>query len=64
MLDLANPAHGFCVCFIVLLLMWISAEFGQRSEPPWWIAGPLVITLLLSIIGLIASLFMMVAERI
>jgi hypothetical protein len=44
--------------------MWLATEFGRRSEPPWWIAGPLVITLLLSIIGLIASLFMMVAERI
>lgn len=64
MLDLTNPAHVFCVCLAVLLLMWISAEFGQRQKPPVWVPLLFIFTILAVIIWLIASLIMMVAERI
>jgi hypothetical protein len=69
MLDITNLAHLFCVCTSLLLLMWLSFEAGARcgrneTTEAGWILGPLTIISLALIIGLIASLFMMVAERI
>lgn len=69
MLDLTNPAHVFCVCFAVLLLMWLTWEAGYRcgtnkTADAGWILGPCTIIAVALIVGTIASLFMMVAERI